>query len=747
MRQGGLAAWDQQWEQAILAYRQALEEFPDEPTALTSMGLVLLQNGQPEEALQMYQRAARLDPGDVIALEKAGEILEGLGRPEAAARSYLTAGEFHLHQGDIEKARTDLARASRLVPDHLAIQSQIALAYERSGNSREAVPVYLALARILQRTGQAEKSLQAASRALQIDPQSSGARQALEMIKVGQTLPLPERPEAGAGLPSAIQAQAFTASAPPAEDGGGQPRALSRNPVEAARRTALTSLASMLLDKGEGPGEAYLYLAQALDLLTRDEKRAALENLSRAIEAGLDNPSAHFHLGALLIDQNRFEDAAPHLERALSEPEYALAARYALGEAFGRRQRYSESAGHYLEALRIADLTTVSADRADELDQLYEVLAENLSRQKDTLELQKMANSIFRFLSGEGWEDRLRQARAQFELQSGQSYNERDVIPLAELLSLAGSEQVVESLALIDQYMRQGYRLTAMEVAYRALDFAPTYLPIHLRMAEILLKEGRQQAAMAKYAAVAETYQIRDNVPQAARILERVVRLAPMDLVARARLIELLEAQNKTAEALEQYLAMAEAYYQLADLEKALSSYAYALELARHSGADHFRSTQILHRMGDIHQQRLEWRHALRAYEQIKNLAPADEKARESLVSLNFRLAQSRVALAELDDYLLYLRNHGRIGQSVKLLEVLVDAHPDEPALRLRLAQAYKESGGDEEAISQLDAVAEMYRNSGKTGEATQLLKAILALGPAEPGPYRQRLAQLQPHS
>ncbi len=32
------AAWDQQWDKAIAAYRQALNEFPNDSTALTNLG-------------------------------------------------------------------------------------------------------------------------------------------------------------------------------------------------------------------------------------------------------------------------------------------------------------------------------------------------------------------------------------------------------------------------------------------------------------------------------------------------------------------------------------------------------------------------------------------------------------------------------------------------------------------------------------------------------------------------------------
>lgn len=43
MNEGHSAAWDQKWDQAATAYQNALEEFPDHPKALTSLGLALFE--------------------------------------------------------------------------------------------------------------------------------------------------------------------------------------------------------------------------------------------------------------------------------------------------------------------------------------------------------------------------------------------------------------------------------------------------------------------------------------------------------------------------------------------------------------------------------------------------------------------------------------------------------------------------------------------------------------------------------
>src|SRR3990172_8402875 len=59
MRLGHAAAWDLQWDKAIGYYRKALAEFPDDPDALSHLGLALLETDQLKEALPLYHRAAR----------------------------------------------------------------------------------------------------------------------------------------------------------------------------------------------------------------------------------------------------------------------------------------------------------------------------------------------------------------------------------------------------------------------------------------------------------------------------------------------------------------------------------------------------------------------------------------------------------------------------------------------------------------------------------------------------------------
>jgi Flp pilus assembly protein TadD len=108
MNEGHSAAWDQEWSKAVNAYRRALEEFPDNPKALSSLALALYQSGSIEEALQIYMNVAKLSPDDPIPMEKVAQLSETTrqfekrnGRRHPCRRSFLQQrdAEKHLRTG------------------------------------------------------------------------------------------------------------------------------------------------------------------------------------------------------------------------------------------------------------------------------------------------------------------------------------------------------------------------------------------------------------------------------------------------------------------------------------------------------------------------------------------------------------------------------------------------------------------------------------------------------------------------
>src|SRR5512138_3714470 len=123
--EGHSAAWDQDWKKAAAAYRQALQEFPDQPRALNSLGLALFQLGDFDEALLMYKRVAALSPDDPVAFEKVAQISERVGDLPVAVDAAMRAADLFLTQRDVDKALENWGRVIALSPDHAMARSRL----------------------------------------------------------------------------------------------------------------------------------------------------------------------------------------------------------------------------------------------------------------------------------------------------------------------------------------------------------------------------------------------------------------------------------------------------------------------------------------------------------------------------------------------------------------------------------------------------------------------------------------------
>jgi tetratricopeptide (TPR) repeat protein len=261
------------------------------------------------------------------------------------------------------------------------------------------------------------------------------------------------------------------------------------------------------------------------------------------------------------------------------------------------------------------------------------------------------------------------------------------------MLVEARSSQIIESFSTINRLARAGHLRSAMEEALFALLHAPTYLPLHILLGEILLQGDHIPEAAEKFRIVAHMYASRGETDRAIALLRRVIRIAPMDVEARNRLIELLLTKGDINDAVYEHVGVADVYYAMADLDRARETYYRALQLAREAQQPTEVKLQILHQVADIELQRLEWRKALQIYEQIRELDTGDQRARTNLVQLNLRLGQGPQAMMELKNYLSYLFKQGRQDLAIPFIEELVRENPDHPNLRQILEDLTQQAG------------------------------------------------------
>jgi tetratricopeptide (TPR) repeat protein len=209
-------------------------------------------------------------------------------------------------------------------------------------------------------------------------------------------------------------------------------------------------------------------------------------------------------------------------------------------------------------------------------------------------------------------------------------------------------------------------------------------------------------------------------------------------------LIELLAQQERHTEALDQYLELADIYRQMAEIDTARKALANALLLAQDASVGREYSIKILRQMGDIDLSRLDWRRALRVYEQIRTINPGDEESRSHVIDLNLRLGQEDPAAQELDGYLGHLVETDRSHEALNLLEELAREHPGKQTLHARLAEAYRAAGRTADAIAQYDALGEIQLDAGQTKEAITTIQTIIELNPPDIEGYQELLRNLE---
>jgi len=757
MNQGHSAAWDQGWEKAASFYKQALEEFPENPQALTSLGLALIELQDFDEALHCYIKAAKAIPEDPLPAEKIAQLNERMGNLDQASQASLRAAELYLKNRDVNKAIENWERVTRLNPENLQAHSRLAMVYERTGEKSKAVTEYLAVASLMQNSGDLEKSLRSVNQALTIMPNNEEVIQALNMLKDFKQLPKPTRSR-GATAPlrmSQVRLLQLPDTISQAE----------LDPAALAGQKALTVLAGLLFDVGEDeqnqsqrrdlnaivagneqqakPGDRtkmMLHLSQVVDLQTRGENTQAAEELQHAIDAGLEHPAAFFDLGYLYAQSGRLESAIRQLQHAVRHVDFVLGARLLMGDMLRKKGQLKEASLEYLEALRLADLQTVPPEQANDLRQLYEPIIESHRQQSDVAVQTRLCDNIHQMLMRPDWLAQLRRTREQLPNRGGKMLP----TPLAEILTQVSSNQMIESLSIIYDLMNHDNLQSAMEEAFFALQHAPTYLPLHTIMGNVMVAQGDLQGAVNKYEVVARTYSTRGETQQAIDLYRKMVELSPADLNARRRLIDQLTAYGKMEDAVNEYLQLAEVYVRLADLSSARQTYTEALRAGQQANVERSLRIKVMYRMADIDLQSLDWRQAMRIFEQIRTLQPDDQEARHNLVDLNLRLGQEQQALAELDNYMSYLTSHNQVEKAVEFLVGLTRDYPKNISIRRRLADLYKQLGQTKQAVNQLDAIGESLLDAGDRSGAIQTIEMILGLNPPNRTDYQKLLEQLR---
>ena len=731
LRAGHDYAWEGKWQQALAAYEAALDEMPDDPLVHNHLGHAYFQLERFDRSLEAYTVASRLAPQDPAPLSRIAEIHERLGQRHAAADALYSMARVQQGRRDWTRAIEAIQRALVIYPDHAPARMALAELYTEVDQPRRAVKEYLRLARNFQRQGKVDQALEQCRRALDLDPRDLDTQALVKALENGDSV-------AGLGLSHSLVG-----------DGA--------SPADKAQAQALAELANIpfedtpLVSADDGTPEAGsarpvlsgtqigALVARAIDFQTRGLLDDAIRSYSTLLEAGVDRTAVRFTLGRLLQQRLRFEPAIVELKRAARDPVYRLGSHFALGECYKALGRMDDALDHFVQVLKTVDLETVGEEKARDLAPLYDALSDSYLAAGKPDRTLAFSNSLVEFLSSKGWEEKAREARQRLNSMSEEGIS----MSLAEFLAAPSVDTILNAMSLSQEYARQDSLAAAVEVCLGALEVAPTYVPLHLRLAEISTQRGRLDEAVAKYQAVAELCLVREETGQAIGVYRQMLRLKPLDVAARARLVDLLKSCGEIDQALEQYLTMADAYYELAQPDKAFETCSEALHLVSRASDEEVWSARLLRSMTEMHMRHGNWREALDLYGQQVSISPEDETVRLHLIDLNYKLGRAAEADKETVTMLEYYRSRGEEERGVALLEEAVRLQPQQMALRARLARSYLDAGLREDAIQQLDTLGELQLDAGLRKQAMATVRLIISLNPKNVAAYRQLLAQL----
>jgi tetratricopeptide (TPR) repeat protein len=291
--------------------------------------------------------------------------------------------------------------------------------------------------------------------------------------------------------------------------------------------------------------------------------------------------------------------------------------------------------------------------------------------------------------------------------------------------------------------------MAAIDQCQRVIEHAPGYLPIHRRLAEIYLQQGKLSEAEEKYAVLARAYEVRGEPAQAIQVYRDVLTVTPDDLTVRAHLVDLCQQEGRYEDAIQQLVETAAIHLQMLQVDEAVDVYARALKLAPRTGNAREWGLKLYRAIAEAYASRVDWSRAVAALLQAKKLAPEDEELRRQLADLYMKQGRPDLARVELIGLeppasAAPFQEDLRADEALERLRVAVRRRPSDPVAHQALAQAYAARGLKREAVAELDTLGELQLSQGLLQDAVKTIEAITNLEPPNVEAYRQLLQQLR---
>jgi tetratricopeptide (TPR) repeat protein len=638
MEQSREAARQKNWDEALKQAARALQEFPQDLDARSSVAVALFNTGKHPQALQLFDELRRADQANPFYLEYLARTHERIGDAASAVAAYTALADMQQSRRLAPKTIEALRDVLRLQPDADDQRVRLARLLEESGSANEAAAEYLELARRRQ-SADLETAANLADTAVRLDPNNREAKELIAHIH--------------SALASAVQGvyEAPTPASPAAPTSATLPTFGATGGLR-GRQLAVDQI-----------------VAQAQERQEAGDLDGAAEGYERAISMGSERTDVFYSLGLIFQERGDHRRAVELLVRAAADEEYALSAHFTLGGCYEALGDLPQAVKEYEETIRLLPLESIGKAESEDMIQMYERAGAIYVQMNDIARAASLYSTLANFLASKRWgkerADEFRQRAKELternmfaKLRSlgtgaltpqNTTFEEPDqepqtpttmpetwgkikpitdflrpraepftngapvpaapdplsslvvapppppaYVPVTPLKTNGLEDVVARYVVASEKYIEQGLTLAAIDACHEVIRLDLEYLPIHLRLGEIYERDGRREDALVKYQLLIDTYMARGEPQQAIDVYFRLITLSPDTMNARARLAELLKNAGRTVEAAEQIATVASSYFRMGQTNKALEEYRRGLQWAPQSPVLHAQYGQAL---------------------------------------------------------------------------------------------------------------------------------------------------------
>lgn len=485
-------------------------------------------------------------------------------------------------------------------------------------------------------------------------------------------------------------------------------------------------------------GDLDAVLARAIEAQESGQTSQAIELYEQLLGMGMTRPEVQFNLAILYQNMLRYDNAIALLYQTVRDPQFAVPSHFALGQSYRAQGKVDDALDHYIQAMKIVDLSTVNRAQADQVIRLYQSLSDSYQAKGDDTNAQRYRATLLDFLSSKGWQDKVREVRAHIAAEELRG----TPLSMQEVFETPESDAVIQLLRASDELMHAGKLNAAGELAYQAIELAPNYLPAHVQVAEIAVTAGRLSEGVQKYDMLAEVANVRRDMPKAISFYRQGLKLGPDDVARRTKLISVLVESGQLPEALNEYGSVGQVLENTGQLRQAADTYAEGMTLANHAGVAGEAPKKLRRHLAIAYLKLREYDKALSAFQEIQREDPGDESVRYYLVELYLNVGQIYNAQTELNALLERYEHAPKEAHAI--LTALARQFPDQVFLQRYLAASYAAQGDTAQAVQILDELGEGLLTSHRNAEAIAVIQDIVALDPPQVEGYQKLLLELR---